>query len=173
MRKQKHNIKNLHIDSATPMARTTKNLIDDDKERTTTTDTEIGKLRKLSVNRNLKDQREKSKPNCNAQSRNYTLISKVYENQEAIIKGQYKYEPNQYAAQATGPECIFQNENSISFNITVSPAAKLCPSIISASSSAVFSSVSAHPRPALKRGLSSIFLTAASTASTALPPCVG
>lgn len=59
MRKQKHNIKNLHIDSATPMARTTKNLIDDDKERTTTNDTEIGKLRKLSVNRNLKDQREK------------------------------------------------------------------------------------------------------------------
>ena len=56
---------------------------------------------------------------------------------------------------------------------TVSPAAKLCPSIISASSSAVFSSVSAHPRPALKRGLSSIFLTAASTASTALPPCIG
>ena len=83
------------------MARTTKNLIDDDKERTTTNDTEIGKLRKLSVNRNLKDQREKSKLNCNAQhilynaqSRNYTLISKVYENQGAIIKGQYKYEPN-------------------------------------------------------------------------------
>lgn len=41
------------------MARTTKNLIDNDKERTTTNDTEIGKLRKQSVNRNLKDQREK------------------------------------------------------------------------------------------------------------------
>lgn len=76
------------------MARTTKNLIDDDKERTTTNDTEIGKLRKLSLNRNLKDQREKSKLNCNSQSRNYTLISKVYENQEAIITGQYKHEPN-------------------------------------------------------------------------------
>ena len=29
------------------MARTTKNLIDDDKERTTTNDTEIGKLKKI------------------------------------------------------------------------------------------------------------------------------
>lgn len=44
------------------MARTTKNLIDDDKERTTTNDTEIGKLRKLSVNRNLKIKEKNRSP---------------------------------------------------------------------------------------------------------------
>src|SRR5215831_1800439 len=50
------------------------------------------------------------------------------------------------------------------------PFRRVSPSMIDASISTVPSEVSTEPRPALKRGLSSMAATAASTASTALPP---
>jgi len=51
------------------------------------------------------------------------------------------------------------------------PAWRVLPSIIDASISMRLSIVSAEPVPALKVGLSSMVLTAASTASRAEPPC--
>ncbi len=57
----------------------------------------------------------------------------------------------------------------MSLSKPVAPARRVSPSIMEASISMCLSMVSVEPRPALKTGLSSMLLTAASTASNAVP----
>jgi len=57
----------------------------------------------------------------------------------------------------------------MSLSRPVAPARRVSPSIIDASISICLFIVSVEPRPALKTGLSSMLLTAASTASSAVP----